>query len=427
MTTAPAGRQPVHIMAKPTGAVCNLDCEYCFFLSKEQLYPDSTFRMTPETQETYLRQLFATHPAGGEVTVNYQGGEPTLMGLQFFRDSVEIADRFAGPHQRVQHTIQTNATLLDDDWGAFLAEHGFLVGVSIDGPREMHDAFRVDKGGKPTFDRVLRGIDVLKRNAVSWNALTTINAANAEHGLEVYRFLRDDLGATFIQLIPIVERVTPALLPMADAGWGVRAKDRPLYKQEGSAVTHRSVTGEQYGRFLIEVFDEWGRNDVGDVFVQMFDTALAHWLGMDQAGMCVHARTCGTALALEHNGDLYSCDHFVEPAYKLGNLAEGRPMLDLVVSDQQKAFGNAKADLPQYCLDCDVRFACNGGCPKDRFDTTPDGEPGLHHLCAGYKDFFHHVDAPMRVMAELLRNGRDATALRDWYAARDTRDTAPTP
>ena len=426
MTTAPAGRQPVHIMAKPTGAVCNLDCEYCFFLSKEQLYPDSTFRMTPETHETYLRQLFATHPAGGEVTVNYQGGEPTMMGLQFFRDSVELADRFAGPHQRVQHTIQTNATLLDDDWGAFLAKNGFLVGVSIDGPREMHDAFRVDKGGKPTFDRVLRGIDVLKRNGVSWNALTTINAANAEHGLEVYRFLRDDLGATFIQLIPIVERVTAALLPMADAGWGVRAKDRPLYKQEGSAVTHRSVTGEQYGRFLIEVFDEWGRHDVGDVFVQMFDTALGHWLGMDQAGMCVHARTCGTALALEHNGDLYSCDHFVEPAYKLGNLAEGRPMLDLVVSDQQKAFGNAKADLPQYCLDCDVRFACNGGCPKDRFDTTPDGEPGLHHLCAGYKDFFHHVDAPMKVMAELLRNGRDATALRDWYAARDTQETAPT-
>ncbi|WP_221629308.1 anaerobic sulfatase maturase [Humibacillus xanthopallidus] len=384
----------------------------------------STASSSPELHETYLRELFTSHPPVGEVTVNYQGGEPTMMGLDFFARSVELAAALAGPGQTVQHTIQTNGTLLDDDWGAFLKENGFLVGLSIDGPREMHDAFRVDKGGKPTFDRVLRGWEILTRHGVEWNALTTINAANAEHGLEVYRFLRDDLGATFIQLIPIVERVTPELLPMADAGWGVRAKDRPLYKQEGSVVTHRTVTGEQYGRFLIEVFDEWGRHDVGDVFVQMFDTALAHWLGMDQAGMCVHARTCGSALALEHNGDLYSCDHFVEPAYKLGNLAEGRPMLDLVMSDRQTGFGNAKADLPRYCLDCDVRFACNGGCPKDRFLTTPDGDPGLHFLCAGYKDFFHHVDAPMKVMASLLRRGQDATALRDWYAVQDAEAAA---
>ena len=222
------------------------------------------------------------------------------------------------------HTIQTNGTLLDDEWGAFLAEHQFLVGLSIDGPREMHDAYRVDKGGKPTFDRVLRGWEVLRRHGVEWNALTTVNSANADHGLEVYRFLRDDLGAGFIQFIPIVERMTPEMLPMADSGWGVRAKDRPLYRQAGSAVTHRSVTGEQYGRFLIDVFEEWARHDVSDVFVQMFDTALAHWLGMDQVGICVHAKTCGSALALEHNGDLYSCDHYVEPDYLLGNIADGR-------------------------------------------------------------------------------------------------------
>ena len=420
MTDAATAHGAFHVMSKPTGAVCNLDCEYCFFLSKEQLYPDSEFRMTPAVHEAYLQQLFAAHPADAEVSVSYQGGEPTLMGLEFFARSVELAARFAGPGQSILHTIQTNGTLLDDEWGAFLARNSFLVGLSIDGPREMHDAYRVDKGGKPTFDRVLRGWEVLQRHDVEWNALTTVNSANADHGLEVYRFLRDDLGATFIQFIPIVERMTPEMLPMADSGWGVRAKDRPLYRQVGSSVTHRSVTGEQYGRFLIDVFEDWARHDVGDVFVQMFDTSLAHWLGMDQVGICVHAKTCGSALALEHNGDLYSCDHYVEPEYLLGSIAEGRTLLELVISPEQTAFGNAKFDtLPQYCLDCDVRFACNGGCPKDRFATTPDGEPGLHHLCAGYKAFFGHVDAPMRHMAGLLRAGQDATGLRDWYAAAD--------
>ena len=318
--TVPSEHRAFHVMAKPTGAVCNLDCEYCFFLSKEQLYPDSTFRMSPEVHEEYLRQLFAAHGEQAEVVVAYQGGEPTLMGLDFFARSVELSERFRKPGQTISHTIQTNGTLLDDEWGAFLAEHGFLVGLSIDGPRPMHDEFRVDKGGKPTFDRVVDGWDVLRRHDVEWNALTTINAANAGHGLEVYRFLRDELGAVFIQLIPIVERMTPELLPMADSGWGVRAKDRPLYRQAGSAVTHRSISGAQYGRFLIDVFEEWARHDVGDVFVQVFDTALAHWMGYDQMGMCVHAPTCGGALAIEHTGDLYSCDHYVEPDYLLGRI-----------------------------------------------------------------------------------------------------------
>jgi uncharacterized protein len=316
--------------------------------------------------------------------------------------------------------MQTNGTLLDDEWADFLHEHGLLVGVSIDGPREMHDAYRVDKGGKPTFDRVVRGIDVLRRHEVDWNALTTVNAANGAHGREVYRFLRDDLGARFIQLIPIVERVTPELLPLAESGWGRRQGERPLYRQRGDQVTHRTVGAEQYGGFLVEVFEEWARHDVGDVFVQEFDTALAHWLGLDQAGMCVHARTCGSALALEHNGDIYSCDHYVEDDYLLGNIAEGRTLLKLAMSPQQAAFGNAKLDtLPEYCRSCDVRFACNGGCPKDRFIRTPDGEPGLHYLCAGYRRFFRHIDEPMRVMADLLRRGEDATGVREWYAARD--------
>ncbi len=409
-----------HVMAKPTGAICNLDCEYCFFLSKDQLYPGSGFRMEPDVHEAYIAQLLAAHDGAEEVVVAFQGGEPTLMGLDFFRRTLELEQRLRRPGQQILNTMQTNGTLLDDAWGSFLRENDFLVGVSIDGPRAMHDAYRVDKGGKPTFDRVVRGLDVLRRHGVDWNALTTVNAANGDHGLEVYRFLRDDLEAEFIQLIPVVERVTEELLPLAETGWGRRPGERPLYRQAGDLVTHRTVRADQYGQFLVEVFEEWARHDVGDVFVQAFDTALAHWCGMDQAGMCVHARTCGSALALEHNGDVYSCDHYVEEGYLVGNLAGGRTLLQLATSPQQTAFGRAKLDsLPEYCLKCDVRFACNGGCPKDRFLTTPDGEPGLHFLCEAYQRFFRHIDAPMRVMAGLLGQGGDATGVRDWYAARD--------
>lgn len=392
--------QPFHAMAKPTGAVCNLDCAYCFFLEKEALYPGSDFRMSAAVHEAYLRSLLQAHGPTQEVVVAFQGGEPTLMGLDFFRRTIELERRHAGPRQRVRNTIQTNATLIDDEWAAFLAEHGFLVGVSIDGPPAMHDAFRVDKGGKPTFERVARGIDALRRHGVDWNALTTVHAANGDHGREVYGFLRDELGATHIQLIPIVERRSP------------RSPD----------VTGRSVHAEQYGRFLVDVFEEWARHDVGDVFVPTFDTALAHWLGMHQVGSCVHAETCGRAIAVEHNGDVYSCDHFVDPAYLLGSIADGRNLLELVDAPRQRAFGAAKRDtLPAACRRCSVRFACHGGCPKDRFLTTPQGEPGLHYLCAGYQRFFRHVDEPMQVMAALLRNGRDATGLRTWYAGRDER------
>ncbi|MEI6361834.1 MAG: anaerobic sulfatase maturase [Actinomycetes bacterium] len=387
-----------HVMSKPTGAICNLDCEYCFFLSKEELYPGSGFRMPPDVHEAYLGQLLAAQGGADEVVVAFQGGEPTLMGIDFFRRTLELEARLAAPGQRILNTLQTNATLIDDEWAAFLAENAFLVGVSIDGPREMHDHYRVDKGGKPTFDRVIAGLDALKRHGVEWNALTTVNAANADHGRAVYSFLRDDLGAAYMQLIPIVEH------------------------EEGERASARSVSGVQYGRFLIDVFEEWARHDVGDVFVQMFDTSLAHWMGMDQAGMCVHARTCGDAVALEHTGDLYSCDHYVDPDYLLGNITQGRTLLQLVDSPRQRAFGQAKADtLPAYCRRCDVRFACNGGCPKDRFLTTEDGEHGLHYLCDGYQLFFRHVDEPMRVMRDLLRRGRDATGLRDWYAAGDAK------
>ena len=413
----PAAPAAFHLLAKPTGAVCNLDCAYCFFLSKEMLYPGSRFRMAEELLETYLRQLIEAHARVPEVTVAWQGGEPTLMGVEFFRRSVEIAARYLQPGQRAAYTIQTNGTLLDAEWAAFFRENDFLVGISIDGPRELHDAYRVNKGGAGSFDQVVQGLGHLQAAGVEWNALTTVHAANGDHGREVYRFLRDECGARFVQFIPIIERVAEAT--DGEVPWS-SWRDRPLYEQKGDLVTNRSVTAEQYGRFLIDVFEEWVRRDVGEVYVQMFDVALANWVG-EPPGLCVHSETCGLALALEHTGDLYSCDHFVEPAYKLGNIAEHH-MLELVASQRQRQFGLDKRDtLPRFCRECDVRFACHGGCPKDRFISTPDGEAGLNYLCAGFKDFFHHVDRPLRTMGDLLRQDRAPSEIVQLYAAEDAK------
>ena len=274
----------------------------------------------------------------------------------------------------------------------------FLVGISLDGPRALHDAYRVDKGGSPTFDRVMAGVALAKQHQVEFNILTTVNAANGDHGLEVYRFLRDEVGTSFVQFIPIVER------------------DNATGYQEGKRVTERSVTGQQYGRFLISVFDEWVRHDVGRVFVQLFDICLGVWLG-EPSSLCVFAETCGGALALEHNGDLFSCDHFVEPRHRLGNVAE-TPLADLVNSPQQRQFGLNKRDtLPRYCRECAVRFICNGGCPKDRILTTPDGEPGLNYLCEGFKAFFTHIDRPMKIMASLIVQRRPPANIMAMLAA----------
>ncbi len=418
MATATWPPPAFHLLAKPTGAVCNLDCSYCFFLSKEMLYPGSRFRMADDLLETYIRQLIEAHAAVPEVTIAWQGGEPTLMGIDFFRRAVELTARYLAPGQRAAHTIQTNGTLIDEEWAAFFAEHGFLVGISIDGPRDLHDAYRVNKGGKGSFDQVMAGLGHLREAKVEWNALTTIHAANAGHGREVYCFLRDECGAEFVQFIPIIERVAEAdadgTVPWAS--W----RDRPLYVQEGERVTGRSVTGEQYGRFLIDVFEEWVRHDVAAVYVQMFDVALANWFG-EPPSLCIHSETCGAALALEHTGDLYSCDHFVEPAYKLGNIRETH-MIELIGSEQQRQFGLDKLEtLPKFCVECEVRFACHGGCPKDRFIETPDGEAGLNYLCDGYKAFFHHVNRPMQLMSERLRHGGPPSDIMRLYATDDAR------
>jgi uncharacterized protein len=393
-----------HILAKPTGAICNLDCKYCFFLSKEMLYPGSRFQMADELLKTYIQQLLESQRIP-EVTVAWQGGEPTLMGLDFFERSVRYAEQFRGPNQQVSYSIQTNGTKLDDEWCAFFKQHDFLVGLSVDGPRELHDAYRVDKGGKGSFDQVIRGWNFLRDHEVETNILCTVHAANADHPLEVYRFFRDELEMEFIQFIPIVERMTAEMLAQSNDGWGPRGNEpRPLHILEGNLVTERSVKPDQYGRFLNEIFDEWVRRDVGKVYVQIFDTTLGAHVG--QYSLCVFAPTCGNALAIEHNGDLYSCDHFVEPNYLLGNIQETH-MIELVASDQQRKFGRDKMDtLPRYCRECEVRFACNGGCPKNRFYKTPDDEPGLNYLCAGYISFFRHTYQPMRLMASLLQQNR---------------------
>ncbi|RIK46606.1 MAG: anaerobic sulfatase maturase [Chloroflexi bacterium] len=383
-TALPGAAPPpvFHVMMKPRGAICNLDCTYCYFLSKETLYPGSRFRMSDDLLEEYTRQYIEAQ-AVPEVTFAWQGGEPTLMGLEFFKRAVALQQRYRKPGMRIHNAFQTNGTLLDDDWCRFFRSHDFLIGISIDGPQPLHDRYRVDKGGKPTFQRVMAGLELLKKHRVEFNILTTVHAGNVGHGLEVYRFLRDEAGTRFMQFIPIVERAN-------ETGF-----------QEGSEVTDRSLTGAQYGDFLCAIFDEWVRRDVGRIFVQIFDVALAAWSGLPP-GLCVFQETCGDALAMEHNGDLYACDHFVEPRYRLGNIQE-IPLLEMVGSARQRQFGLDKRDtLPRYCRECEVRFICNGGCPKDRILTTPDGEPGLNYLCDGFKRFFTHIDRPMRIMAAEL-------------------------
>lgn len=377
-----------HVMAKPTGAICNLDCAYCFFLKKEQLYPHARF-MSDEVMESYIRQTIESQPQAPQVTIAWQGGEPTLMKLDFFRRVMEVEKQFAKPGQHIENTIQTNGTLLNAEWCQFLHEHKFLVGISLDGPPELHDVYRRGKRGEPTGEAAIKAVRLLQEYEVDFNILCTINAANSQHPLQVYRFFRDELGARYIQLIPIVER------------------DNASGNQEGDRVTDRTVQADDYGRFLIAVFDEWVKRDVGTVFVPFFDSVLASYV-YGESSVCVLRPTCGEALALVQNGDFYSCDHYVEPRHLLGNITQ-TPMRDMVAGEQQRAFGQAKgATLPKYCRDCEFLFTCHGECPKNRILKTPSGEPGLNWLCAGLKVFFAHTRKPMQDMARLVKSGRYA-------------------
>ncbi len=371
-----------HLLAKPAGPDCNLECAYCFYLGKEELYPGSRFRMDDAVMERYLRQLFAAHDDAPEVSIAWQGGEPTLRGLPFFERAVATAEGLRKEGQPVRHSIQTNGLLLDDAWCSFFKANGFLVGLSIDGPRPQHDAYRTGNGGRGSFDGAIRAWKLLRRHGVDVNVLCAVHAANEGRPREVYRFFRDELRAEFLQFIPIVERTG------SDGG-----------------VTRRSVSPQRFGRFLIAVFDEWIRRDVGRIFVQTFDAVLGNWVGAPS--LCIFSRDCSWHPVMEHNGDVYSCDHFVDPEHRLGNVADAT-LAEMVGSDAQRAFGARKeATLPKSCRECEFLFACAGECPRNRFVPGAEGE-SLNYLCAGYKEFFAHAARPMTIMAELLRAGRPA-------------------
>jgi uncharacterized protein len=396
-------------MTKPIGPICNLHCKYCFYLEKKNLYPDTTsWRMPDDVLERYVRQYIESQDVP-EISFAWQGGEPTLMGLDFFKRAVACQRKHANG-RKITNAMQTNGTLLDDAWCEFLKANSFLIGLSIDGPQHLHDKYRSDKKGRPTFDQVMRGMELMKKHAVDFNALCVVNRANSQQPLEVYRFLKTQ-GSGFIQFIPLVERAGRAPDTLAEPPLpGADEADRPV-----SPVTPWSVEPAAFGQFLCAIFDEWVRQDVGRVFVQTFDVMLGIWLGMPSS-LCVFSQTCGNAMALEHNGDLYSCDHYVYPRYRLGNIM-AENLIDLANSPPQRQFGAHKREgLPKWCLQCEVRYACNGECPKHRFTKTPDGQCGLNYLCAGYRTFFHHIDAHMTMMAKLLRRRRPAADIMQMIA-----------
>ena len=391
-----------HVMTKPIGPICNLDCQYCFYLEKENLFPaNERFVMPDHLLEEYIRQHIEAQSTA-EVSFAWQGGEPTLLGVNFFRKVVAFQAKYADG-KTIRNALQTNGTLLNDEWGEFLQMHRFLVGISIDGPRDLHDTYRIDKKRKPTFERVMAGLAILQKHRVDFNTLTVVNRANSKRPLEVYRFLKE-IGSSYIQFIPLVERVAsqvghePGLALPPELGEG--AGDRP--------VTAWSVEARQYGNFLVQIFEEWVRHDVGNIFVQLFDVALGNWMGLGSS-LCLFAEKCGAALALEHNGDLYSCDHYVYPRYQLGNILN-KSLGEMANSPEQRHFGSQKSEtLPSYCRKCEFRFACHGECPKNRFIETPEGEPGLNYLCPAYKHFFKSIDSYMKTMVQLL-NARRAPA-----------------
>ena len=405
---------PFHIIAKPIGPICNLDCKYCFYLEKEKLYPERSAKQgwaaSDAVLANYIRQYIEAQPLN-TVNFTWQGGEPTLLGVEFFEKVLRYEEQYAGG-KRIENSFQTNGVLLDDRWGEFLAANHFLVGLSIDGPRHLHDKYRVDRGGAPSFDKVVRGLEYLRKHGVEFNTLTVVQRDNSKHPVEVYRFLKE-IGSGFIQFIPIVERIASSA---SEDGLVLISPDSTAEAK----VSEWSVDSRQYGSFLCAVFDEWVRNDVGRVFVQSFDVALEVWTGAP-ASLCVFSPTCGDAMAMEHNGDVYSCDHYVYPRNRLGNVLEAS-LVDMVESAQQRAFGEEKfTALPAYCRSCDYLQACYGECPKHRFIRTPDGEPGLNYLCAGYKKFFAHIDPYMSFMAAELANERPPANVMAWARLRDSR------
>ncbi len=389
---APFAR-PLYVMAKPAGARCNLGCRYCYYLEKGKLYADKPGEvMDDDLLERFVRDYIGAQTSP-DVLFTWHGGEPLMRPLSFYRRAVELQRRYAGG-RRIDNCIQTNGTLLTDEWCRFFREEGWLVGVSLDGPQDFHDEYRRNKGGGPSFARVMRGVELLNRHGVEWNALAVVNDFNAGYPHEFYSFFKE-IGCRYIQFTPVVERE----LAHAD-GRGLAA---PC--EEGGKLAPFSVEPEMWGDFLCALFDEWVHADVGEYFIQLFDATLANWAGQ-QPGICTLAKTCGHAAAMEWNGDVYSCDHFVFPQYRLGNIRT-RTLTEMMYSPEQQRFGAAKRDaLPRQCRECDFLFACNGECPRNRFARTADGEPGLNYLCPGYRRFFAHAAPYMDWMKHEYQNGR---------------------
>ena len=382
--------KPLYVMLKPAGAHCNLACKYCYYLEKNNLYQNShRHLMTDEMLEQFTREYIEAQTMP-QVLFTWHGGEPLMRSIDFYKKALALQKKYAHGKQ-IDNVIQTNGTLLTDEWCEFFAKNHWLVGISIDGPQEYHDHYRVTPAGKPSWEKVMQGISLLKKHRVEWNAMAVVNAYNAEHPLEFYHFFRDN-GCQYLQFTPIVERLTEhedgrTLASLAD--------DREI------PLTDASVTPQQWGNFLCTIFDDWVRHDVGKTFVEIFDCTLANWMGV-LPGICAYSKECGHAGVMEHNGDVYSCDHFVFPEYKLGNIRE-QSLIDMLYGEKQQAFSRLKhTSLPRQCKECDMEFACHGECPKNRFEKDKYGEPGLNYLCQGYYQYYSHVAPYMDFMKREL-------------------------
>jgi uncharacterized protein len=400
--------QGLHIVAKPIGPVCNLNCDYCFYLEKQALFGEGeNYRMEDSVLSAYIPQYIASQPTP-EVEFVWQGGEPTLLGIDFFKRVIELQKSFLA-QKTITNSLQTNGTLLTDEWCAFLKKHNFLVGISIDGPQEIHDRYRRDRSGYGSFDKSMAGLKLLQKHGVEYNVMACVARDTAMQPLEVYHFFKNE-GIKFIQFSPIIERISNECF--SQCGLHLAGPASLDKKEQNTQVTEWTVFPEHYGDFLIAIYEEWVRNDVGEVFVMNFEWAMNAWLG-NPSPVCIHANQCGRSVVMEHNGDVYACDHHVYPQYKLGNiLSDSLP--DMIKKSLQSGFGAAKETaLPKWCQACDVLAACRGGCPKHRFAQTLDGQPGLHYLCEGYRKFFLHIRKYLRVMTQLLEHGYPASMVMD--------------
>ncbi len=400
-TITPFAR-PLYVMTKPVGAVCNLACDYCYYLEKAKLYEDQPRHvMSDELLERFIKEYIQSQTMP-QVLFTWHGGETLMRPLSFYKKALELQKRYAGG-RTIDNCIQTNGTLLTDEWCEFFRENNFLVGISIDGPQEFHDEYRRNKAGQPSFVKVMRGINLLKKHGVEWNAMAVVNDFNADYPLDFYRFFRDELDCHYIQFAPIVER-------LSNRKDGLHLSS---LKQKDGELADFSVTPEQWGEFLCTIFDEWVRRDVGRTFIQLFDSTLANWVG-EQPGVCTLAKNCGHAAVMEFNGDVYSCDHFVFPEYRLGNIYH-KTLVEMMYGKEQEAFGAMKHNsLPRQCLECEFEFACHGECPKNRFVLSRDGESGLNYLCAGYHRFFEHVAPYMDFMKRELLAQRPPANVMEW-------------